>query len=390
MRPSYFIVPFFAALFLAVGGGFGLWRVTRPAVQMSPELSTPVLVMERISPENQSKPLYFNFAAVPWLKEHWQKWGGAFGSPLPLIEETALQFEAAAASPEAWRILDRKWRFGAVLLAGDPASFRPLLEHLRQSPDWTLTQLGPYSLLFERSPAQAWKTTDIEPVLAAFQTHSPEEQRTARIQIAHRLVFLEEMDAARKLLEEVLKVNAKSAPAWAELASLDGMLGQWTKALQQSKKALACDPANRLARYVIINADYALGRFDDALNVSRGLYGVASGEPDILFLHARVTHAAHAYQEEVEVLQRIIGLLQGRSQPVGVWQVFLGQAFASTGAGELAAEQFRLALQDETLKEGDRAFAEKALERIEASVDVFSKPSSLPKSSLLDVPPYPP
>ena len=391
MRSSSFITPILGAVLLMAGGGYGLWYVTKPPVPPSVELVTPKLAMEPLD-ELHSKPLYFTLGAVAWMKEHWVPWGAAFGTQAASPEDMALQFEAAAQSPQEWRALDRKWHFGAVLLAGDPTTFHPLLDHLRQSQDWMLTRLDTAGFVFERSPARAWTVADVKPVLAAFETHSPKEQREARVAIARRLIFLGEMTGAKTLLAEVLKNDSESAPAWTEMASLYALQGQWQQSLKATESALAVDKRYRPAQFIQANAFYALGRFGDALTVTHVLYEVAPADAQTLLLHAKVKHAAHAFGEEIEVLQRMIGLMKGRSQPVGVWQILLGQAYAATGAGPLAEDQFKEALTDRSLSASDRAYAQKALERVGTATqgDMLNNVPAFKQSSLLDVPDYRP
>ena len=393
MLSRHFFAYAVVASLLAVAGVFGLWAITRPPAPLSPELETPKLALEQASPELRSRPLFFTPAALPLLQKRWGEWGPAFGAAAPLPGQLATEFEATLPSPKAWRVLDRKWHFGAVLLAGDPAAFRPLLDHLRHAADWTLTRVDPASYLFERSPAKAWTVAGVPPVLEGYQSHSPKEQQFARIQIAHRLMFLEEMPAAKGLLEEVLAREPKSREAWTEMAYWHGMAGQWAESCQAAERALALSGSYRPAQTAKAQALEAEGRFDEALRLTRALYAAAPANPQILLLHAKVTHGAHSFQEEIEVLQRWIGLLQGRSQSVGFWQLYLGQAYAATGSALLAEEQFKAALQDTSLGESDRDFATKALDRLEMKADTVNTVSAAPTpspSSLLDAPAYRP
>lgn len=380
----YFAAGIVALLFVA-GFGYALWFATRPPEPPSLELTTPTLSL-RTLPPTPSGPLFFSLEALPFLKGNWQQWGGAFGSSSKLPEELAVQFDATTRAPQAWRVLDRKWHFGAVLLTGDPANFRPLLEHLRSSPDWTLTQIDPTSYLFQRSPARLWTKADLAPLLEIFAQHSTEEQQSARIQLAHRLLFIGEIPAGQALLNEVLKANTDSVPAWTEMASAHGMLGQWKESMEAADHALALDSRYRPARMAQANAFYAMGRFDRALFATRSLYLEAPSDGQILLLHAKVAHSAHAYQEEIEVLQTMITAAQGTSQPVGLLQIYLGQAYAAMGDGGSAYEQLKTALKDESLSEADRAFARKALERFDSKNEFLNTVPSLPQSSLLDAP----
>ena len=363
-----------AAVLIPLGGGLlFLRRPASPGDAGSPELTTPRLALQRLAPL-RGKPLFFTSGAVPALKECWGDWAPAFGSPAPAPEELAATFDAAAVLPSQWRVLDRQWRFGALLLTGDPVRFHPLLDYLRQAPDWRMTYLDPASYLFERVPAREWTPAEVRPMLESFASRPVAEQRQARVLAARRLAFVGETDAARNLLDEVLKAEPKSAPAWTELANLHTTVGRWQEALDAATRALECDPRSRSAQSLQANAWYSLGRFGNALEITRKLYQAAPGDEQTLYLHAKVAHAAHAYREEIEALERLIGLLQPRSRPVGLWQIYLGQAYSATGEHARAAAQFEAAQSDTTLSGDDREFLRKALERL--------RPVS--ESSLLD------
>ncbi|MEI6561614.1 MAG: hypothetical protein WCO68_05960 [Verrucomicrobiota bacterium] len=377
-------------LLVTVGGAYWLVNLTRPPEPLSPELGTPKLSLEQIPPSQHSKPLFFTMAALPYVKEHWEEWGKAFHSPTLLAEEIAVPCEAALQSIENWNVLDRKWRFGTLLLMGDPAYFRPLLEYLRKSPEWTLTRLDPTSLVFERAPARAWTTADLPQLLDCFQTHSAVEQKTARILIAHRLMYLKEAPTARKLLEEVLKLEPQSQQAWTEMAQLHGMQGEWRESLTAAERALACGGRYRPAQMAQAQALYSLGALEKALTVTRNLYQAAPADLPTLLLHAKTTHAAHAFIEEIDVLQRMVALLEANSQPVGPWQVYLGQAYASAGNGLLAQELFKAALKDETLSDTQRAYVQQFLDRMDSKNDLLNVGPAFPESSLLDAAEYRP
>jgi tetratricopeptide (TPR) repeat protein len=352
----------------------GIWFFSRPTPPPSPQLGTPMLCLAAIEPGNRTQPLYFDRAALPWLKTHWQEWAKAYGDTGLTPEELVAEFDLSLQAPHIWRTQDRKWRFGAVLLTGDPLAYRPLLDYLRATPDWTLKRIDPTSYLFvrvESAPAHGWNTaSDLPGLLAAFSGLPVSEQVMARVQLAHRLIFLEDIASAQGLLDEAFKLAPKSKEAWTEQASVFSMAHRWEDAAKAADKVLQWDHDYRPAQMALANAYYALGRFEQALDLTRILYSTPPLDAETYLLHAKVTHAAHAYEEEADVLQRLITLMQGRSQPVGYWQIFRGQALSATGENLLAQEQFRNALKDETLRPSDREFAEKALERISAKEEI--------------------
>ncbi|GEM_PF-1639876 len=359
---------------LAVVTAAGIWFLSRPTPPPSPQLGTPMLSLAALDGPARTRPLFFDRAALPWIKAHWSEWDKAYGGTGITPEELVAEFDLSLQAPHIWRAQDRKWRFGAVLLTGDPLAYRPLLDYLRAAPDWTLKRLDPTSYLFVREDAASghgWATaSDLRGLLTAFAGLPVAEQIMARVQIAHRLLFLEEIVPAQDLLDEAFKLAPKSKEIWTEQAVVYSMANRWDDAAKAAERALHRAPDFRPAQMALANAYYALGRFEQALDLTRVLYATPPGDAETYLLHAKVTHAAHAYQEEAEVLGTLITLLQGRSQPVGYWQIFRGQALSATGENLLAQEQFRNALKDETLRSSDREFAKKALERINSREEV--------------------
>lgn len=351
----------------AIAGTFA-WR-RHHAAPPSPELATPMLAFAYL--ENQQllrgKTLFFNAPAAGFLKTRWKALGLAGSGP----EEPIARYEVTLHNPQAWRALDRKERFAAILLVGDPAEFRPLLEHLLQSPDWTLAYLDPTSLIFRRSPAPAWSVSDLAPLKERFKSHSRAEQVMMRVQSAHRLAAIEEISASKALLDEALRLDPQSGPAWTEVASQYAILGQWDRALDASEHAVKADKNYLPALAAKANALFAFGKFNDALALTRRLVVETPGDGQNLYLHAKVTHAAHAYTEEIEVLLKIIAISESNQMPTGSWRIYLAQAYAATGQGEPALAQFEAALKDPTLSDKERSFAEKGVNRLRNRTSVF-------------------
>ena len=331
-----------------------------------------MLALSQLSNDGRlsGKTIFFTPAAAQFLKPRWPelamspKGEGSF-------EATAREFSAVVQNPKAWRALDRKWRFDSALLTGDPAGFRQLLEHLLHSPDWTFVRLDHTSLVFERSPARPWSPADLAVQDAAFKDHSAREQEEVRIQTAHRLIAIGELPTAKTLLEQVVNANANSAPAWTELAGYHAMQAQWDKALEAAGRALSASPDYLPGAVAKANALYATGKFSEALSLTRRLAVQAPEDGQLLSLHARVTHAAHAYQEEIQVLRKLVELSSAQAMPTGSWRIYLGQAYAADGQGEPALQQFEEALKDPELPENDRVFAKNALERIRSRKPIF-------------------
>ncbi len=339
----------------------GCRRATPPP---SAELGTPLLAAEALG--KTGGIWFFNEAAAPWLEGQWAALG-LEGDPAALRAE----FANAVFDPKAWRQLDRKHRFSALLLAGDPATYRPLLDHLRQSPDWVLASVDAQALTFRRAPAPAWSPSGLEALRARFASHSEEEQVTFRVQTAHRLLALEQREAAVALLEEALKIDSHSAPAWTGLALSNAATGKWERVLEQSQRALKEDKTYHPAQAVLAEAYFAHGKFNDALFLTRQLAARFPEDGATLRLHARIAHAANAHREEAEALEKIIALNEARRLPVGNWRIYLAQAYAATARPEEALATFEVALKEPSLTEEERQFAEKAIERIRGRKPIF-------------------
>ena len=328
---------------------------------MSPELSTPTIALARLEPL-AGKKFYFTSEVRPFLKGRLDD--GA-------VAASAREFDAAARNPKAWRALEREHRFSAVLLAGDPAGSRALMEHLQKSPDWTLTWLDHTSLIFERSPARTWTVTDLETLKTIFAKHSRAERVTMRVQAAHRLVAIGEPTSARALLVEALALDKKSAPAWAELACIQAAFAQWDLALASAEHALACDKDYLPAISAKASALYAFGKFNDALNLTRKLIKATPEDGLAIELQARVAHAAHAFHEEIQALEKLVEMAKAQGVPAGVWRVYLAQAYAADVQSDAALQQFEEALREPDLPEHEKSFARKGIERIKSRAAVF-------------------
>ncbi len=347
------------AVLLFMGGVvWGLSRFVwdRPVLE-SDELITPKLVLEKLPPVGS---LYFTPSAALYLRDIWAELKLPGSGP----EGDYVAFAQSAHDPRAWRRLDRERRFDTVWLMGDPAEYRPLLDHLRQSPDWKLAYLDPTSFLFRRSTEMLWRPGDLDALKGRFSNHPRREQAAMRVHVAQRLAAIHEMTEAKTLLDEALSLDPTSAPAWTQLACHEALLGRWEAALDASTRALKIDADYPPAMAAHANALFAFGKFSQALGVTRKLVKISPRDGPTLYLHAKVTNAAKAHTEEVEVLKTIIEINTERHLPVSSWQVFLGQAYAATGQAVPALEAFDAALSNPDLSDAEREFAEKGVERL--------------------------
>jgi tetratricopeptide (TPR) repeat protein len=324
----------------------------------NPELATPKLAVASL----HDSRIYFNpFARAYLLKTRRDLLSAEDRDDR---SERTRDFALASINPRLWRQLDRREHFNVVLLSGDPAFYRALLEHLAGSADWTLTYLDHTSFIFLRAPAKAWQPADLESLREKFVTLPAKQRADFLVQIANKLLAIKQRDAAKKQLDDALRLDDKSAAAWTALAVCHVQLKQFPDALDAVDKALALEkkfvPALETKTQVLL----AMRRANEAYDVSQQLIDIAPDDMTALFLRARATHEAHAYASEIATLEKLMVLLQDTKQSVSLCRIYLGQAHAEKGESTPALEQLQLAFAADDLDPAQRAFVKETIERI--------------------------
>src|SRR4051812_16712816 len=154
-------------------------------------LTTPALALEGL----QAKALYYNGPAWRWLHERRPDLLGE--SARYPDSQRVRSFTQAVQNPKLFRQLDRQERFDKLLLIGDPSQYRPLLEHLVETKDWTVVYVDHTSLIFQRAPANPWRVEQVDALLARFGG-APARERAAFLALtAAKVVALHDWPAAR-------------------------------------------------------------------------------------------------------------------------------------------------------------------------------------------------
>jgi len=347
------------AVVIAAVIGFLCLRRTHEADR---EFATPVLAIQRI----RSKPLFFTPPARPYLV--------AMRPDLLVPEdkadhsERALEFARALQNPVLFRQLDRRERFDTLLLAGDLNQFRPLLEHLLETRDFSLVYLDHTSLVFERAPARMWTPEDFEGVREKFSGRPAAEDAEFLAQAAGRLLAVNQPALAKRCLDEALGKDRKSVGAWTQSGYYCERVRQWDEALSDADHALEIQEDYQPAMVLRAQALFATKRFDTAYEVTGRLIEMAPRDPSILFLHARIAHQAHAYESEVGALKTLIELAEKMGQPAAGYRIYLAQAYASEGKAEPSLDEFEKVLTDETLSLEQREYVLDSIARIRSRV----------------------
>jgi tetratricopeptide (TPR) repeat protein len=346
--------PILAALAIIV-----LWAIflfSRDRVH--PLVSSPDLILRQVN----AKSLYYNAQARPFLISE---------RPDMISAEERDERSAktrgliqAVQNPKLFRQLDRQYRFDAVLLIGDPSQYRPLLEHLLESKDFSLTYLDHSGVIYAREANASWKPDELAKVEASLEGATNADRVRFLSNTASKLLAVRQNEAARKVIERARDLGGSMPDAWGMEAQYRLALGQWEAAVSAADRALQIDDDWMPALAAKAQAFYATKHFADAFDVSQRLIDLNPQDPGLLFYHAKISHEARAFTEEIRVMKRLLELAEKEQRPTSGYRLYLAQAYASDGQGEPAIEQFRLAMEDPDLPKDQRQFAQDTIAQI--------------------------
>jgi hypothetical protein len=84
----------------------------------------------------------------------------------------------------------------------------------------------------------------------------------------------------------------------------------------------------------------------------------------MLFLHATISHEAHAYDREVAALKHLIELADAQGQSTTGYRIYLGQAYAETGDAMPSLIEFKKAVEAPDISPEQRKFAQDCIDKI--------------------------
>jgi hypothetical protein len=323
-----------------------------------PALMTPRLAIEAVP----AGSVYFNGPARPWLLT--QRPELLTPEDRDTGSERSRSFAQAVQNPKLFRTLDRQNRFSSLLFVGDPSQYRPLLDHLLDTKDWRVAYLDHAGVIFRRGDEGGWNAAQVGGLASRFP--QSRDQAIFLAQAATKLVAVREPQAARELLDRATALDPKLPEAWNGLALLHMSRGEWRAALTQAERALAIDDDFLPALASKAQILFSVKKFSDAYEVSKRLVERQPEDPGILFYHAKIAHEAHAYREEVKVLEKLIALAEKDSRPVTGYRIYLAQAHAAAGDAKPSIEQFQLVLADTEITPEQRTFASETLAQIKS------------------------
>lgn len=332
------------------------FAIVRHRTTGAPQAATPEFAIRALA----AKSLYYNGAARPWLLQ----WRPDLLTDEDRDEksERTRAFVQAVENPKLFRQQDRKLRFDALLLVGDPSQYRPLLEHLLEAKDWTLAYLDHTSLVFRRDGSRAWEPADLGALAAKF----PEKRDRAAFfaQAALRLLAIRRGVDAKVCLDRAESLDGNLPEVWNGQAVHRMNRGEWTPALANANRALAIDADFLPALATKTQILYSTKKFSEAYDLSRRLVEAYPNDPGLLFYHAKISHEANALADEIRTLKRLIARAEAESQNASGYRIYLGQAYAKDGKAAPAIEEFTRALADADLPKEQRSFAEDTLAQV--------------------------
>jgi len=285
------------------------------------------------------KPNDARLASPAFLLQELAKSGSpVFVTPefLPFVTNQRSLFPSLTESTEGsrdksyfWK-LNREHHYGSVLIAPTTGT-NSLVNSLIESPLWVLTDVSPWGYRF---------TTKLENV-AEWQLPNETDLQNAWPQTEDRTLFLiltadnlaainRDSDAV-SLLGFAAETHRYPSLLLSTQASIAASQGRWDEAQVLSLKSLDKDHTNLAAREILIRALLENAHADEALEQAHELINRNGENETTLFLLARSANAAHAQQEEIDALSRLVAVAKRDNQPVGASLTYLGQALAKKG-----------------------------------------------------------
>ena len=328
----------------------------RPWKKAASQAATPELAIKALS----AKSLYYNGAARPWLLQ-WR--------PDLLTEEDRDEkservrgLVQAVENPKLFRQLDRKWHFDALLLVGDPSQYRPLIEHLLEAQDWTLSYLDHTSMVYRRGTFPEWRTTALDALASGFR--EARDRAAFYAQAAVRLLAIRRGAEAKACLDKAQALDDGLPEIWNGHAIFRMNRGEWTPALTHANRALAIDADFLPALATKTQILFSTKKFSEAYELSRRLVAAYPDDPGLLFYHAKICHEAHALADEIRTLKRLIERADAEARSASGYRLYLAQAYAKDGKAQPAIDEFNRVLADADLPQEQRSYAEETLAQV--------------------------
>jgi tetratricopeptide (TPR) repeat protein len=277
--------------------------------------------------------------------------------------KSALRMYAIAAQDFAlFRQMHRQIGFDAVWISGDTGTSGPLFEGLVADAGWTPRYVDHQGVIFRGVavandlPLEVGPAVDIRLI--------GKDLARVKAAVAVNLSALRRKDEARRVMGEAREAFGGAVDVLVAEARLELDEGRWDAASASASRALSKSRNYIPALVVKARALYSSGRFAEAFGYSRKLVERAGGDPLILFNHAKIAHELRVFGEEIDTLKSLIEVVERDGGWSAGYRIYLGQAYAAIGDGDLALREFSVAAQDSRLSPDQKAFVQEALEKL--------------------------
>jgi tetratricopeptide (TPR) repeat protein len=274
-------------------------------------------------------------------------------------------FAQAVQLPSVFRTLDHRRQFDAVLLFGDPTTYKPLLHHFADTKDFVLTWLDNANLIFRRSGAHPWTESDLTAEAALFKG----ENRARFLSgAATRLIAIGQLQMARRALDAAQPLGKDLPEFWTALALYDGEVAHWPEALSSLDHALSLQPDFTPALATKAQILFGARRYEEALVISDQVVAQHPDDPSMLFLHATISHQAHSYDREIAALKHLIDLADAQGQSTTGYRIYLGQAYAESGDAMHSLIEFQKVIEAPDVAPEQKEFAQDCIGKIREKI----------------------
>lgn len=271
-------------------------------------------------------------------------------------------YARAAQDPALFRQMHRQIGFDAVWVSGDLGTSGPLLESLVADDEWIPTYTDHQGVVFRRSSVAKGLPLEIGPTESTGLSRS--DLARVKAAIAVNLSALRRGADAKRVLLEAKDASSGEVDVRVAEARLELDDGRWDAALAAVSGALGMRRNYVPALSVRARALYASGRFAEAFSSSRKLVERSGGDPLVLFNHAKIAHELRIFGEEIETLKNLIDVVERDGGWSAGYRIYLGQAYAAIGEGDLALQELNAVAADSSLSADQKAFVEEALEKL--------------------------
>lgn len=287
---------------------------------------------------------------------------------LPLAKADA-QDPASVQDPSLWRGLNRAHRFDGVLLIGPVSEYLPLLTHLVSSPDYRIERVDNWGVLFVSGTPMPYAA----PKPDSLKFSSDKDRGIYLSQMALMLDAAGQGAAARDYMASALACAPKEPSVYTRQAALELSRKHYPDALAAANRALALHPHDLAALDIEVRTYSAAGLVEQAWDVAEDLKSRAPDDMNVLFLHARISNAVHAYSAEEDSLERLIRLAEKQGLPSTDYRVYLGQCYAKQGLARPALEQLEIASKAPNLTTKQRTDVDAAVQLVKGRAGELAK-----------------